>query len=65
MKEKLKELWPRLKVILQGEFPRGEKLGGHTEKIIQVKPKPTWNEWCEEFNVASKVNPNKEVYYEI
>lgn len=58
-------LLSRLKVKLQGEFPRGEKLGEHSERIIQVKPKPSWNEWCEEFGVASRVNPNKEVYYEI
>lgn len=49
----------------QGEFPRGERIRKHRERIVQVVDKPSWNEWCKEFNVGTKVNRNKPVYYEL
>lgn len=72
MKEKLQTLLTICKAKFylfvkraQGEFPRGERIRKHRERIVQVVDKPSWNEWCKEFKVGSKVNRNKPIYYEM
>jgi hypothetical protein len=56
---------PRVRTFLFGEFPKGKKIGRHKETIISPPERPSFTEWCQEFNVSSKVNQNKPVYYEI
>lgn len=53
-----------IKIFLIGEPARGKKIGKAKERIVQVVPKPSFNEWCEQLNVSTRFNKNKAVYYE-
>ncbi len=47
------------------EIEKGEKLPEHTERIVQATEKPSWQEWCAQFKVGSKIDPNKPIYFEV
>lgn len=47
------------------EIEKGEKLPEHTERIVQATEKPTWTDWCAQFNVGSKVDPNRPIHIEL
>lgn len=56
----------KVKVFLQGEFPRGERLPKKPKhRIVIAVDKPSFNEWCQELGVSAKFNNNKPSYYEL
>lgn len=53
-----------VKVFIHGEPARGPKIGRAKKHIVQVEPKPAFNDWCQQLNVSSRFRKDKAVYYE-
>lgn len=47
------------------EIKKGEKLPEHTARTIQATDKPSWGDWCKQFNICSKIDPNKPFFFEV
>lgn len=63
---KMVAAFKKVKVFMQGEFPRGERIAKKPKtRIVIAIEKPSFNQWCEEFGVSTKFNNNKPSYYEL
>lgn len=53
-----------IKLFITGEPARGKKIGRPKARIVQVVPKPSFNEWCQQLNVSTRFRKDQAVYYE-